>query len=71
METFSGLINLGAVAPNLSLTSSGIEDLKTALASGIYAEYAKIDLKNFYPSIPHSLINATIRKKTRKPSVSR
>lgn len=53
----------------LSLPQSVIEDLKAALASGIYTEYAKIDLQNFYPSIPHSLINATIRKKIRKPEL--
>lgn len=53
----------------LSLPQVVIEDLKAALASGIYTEYAKIDLKNFYPSIPHSLIDAAIRKKVRKPEL--
>ncbi|HDQ4464507.1 TPA: reverse transcriptase [Pseudomonas aeruginosa] len=51
----------------LSLPQVVIEDLKTALASGAYTEYAKIDLKSFYPSIPHILIDAAIRKKIRKP----
>ncbi|MGP5106111.1 reverse transcriptase domain-containing protein [Pseudomonas helleri] len=53
----------------LSLPQVVIEDLKVALASGIYAEYAKIDLKNFYPSIPHTLIDGAIRKKIRKPEL--
>ncbi|GAB6387656.1 reverse transcriptase domain-containing protein [Stutzerimonas marianensis] len=53
----------------LSLPQGVIEDLKIALASGIYAEYAKIDLKNFYPSIPHSLIDAAVRKRIRKPEL--
>ncbi|WP_137983859.1 MULTISPECIES: RNA-directed DNA polymerase [Pseudomonas] len=53
----------------LSLPQVVIEDLKTALASGAYAEYAKIDLKSFYPSIPHTLIDAAIRKKIRKPEL--
>jgi hypothetical protein len=51
----------------LSLPQVVIEDLKSALASGTYVEYAKIDLKNFYPTIPHTLIDAAIRKKIRKP----
>ncbi|TFH82291.1 reverse transcriptase domain-containing protein [Pseudomonas kribbensis] len=51
----------------LSLPQVVIEDLKSALASGKYVEYAKIDLKNFYPTIPHTLIDAAIRKKIRKP----
>lgn len=53
----------------LSLPQVVIEDLKTALASGLYAEYAKVDLKNFYPSIPHSLIDTAVRKKIRKPEL--
>ncbi len=53
----------------LSLPQVVIEDLKTALASGAYVEYAKIDLKSFYPSIPHTLIDAAIRKKIRKPEL--
>lgn len=53
----------------LSLPQVVVEDLKTALASRVYCEYAKIDLKNFYPSIPHSLIDAAIRKKVRKPQL--
>jgi len=60
---------LAEVYPNakLSLPQVVIEDLKTALASDTYVEYAKIDLKSFYPSIPHTLIDAAIRKKIRKP----
>ncbi|MHC1481721.1 reverse transcriptase domain-containing protein [Frateuria aurantia] len=50
----------------LSLPQEVIKDLSTGLMSGKYAEYAKIDLKNFYPSIPHSLIKTTIWKKVRK-----
>ncbi|WP_285276152.1 RNA-directed DNA polymerase [Halopseudomonas bauzanensis] len=53
-------------AAKLLLPQVAIEDLKAALASGIYTEYAKIDLKRFYPSIPHTLIDAAIRKKIRK-----
>ncbi|RMO24346.1 RNA-directed DNA polymerase [Pseudomonas savastanoi] len=50
----------------LSLPQEVINDLRAGVASGKYAEYAKIDLKNFYPSIPHSLIRTTIWKKVRK-----
>lgn len=56
-------------AAKLSLPQDVIEDLKSALASGSYAEYAQIDLKNFYPSIPHALIDSAIRKKIRKPEL--
>lgn len=53
----------------LSLPQEVINDLKAEIMSGKYSEYAKIDLKNFYPSIPHSLIKKTIWKKVRKPEL--
>lgn len=55
----------------LTLPQVVIDSLKNALASGDYTDYAKIDLKNFYPSIPHKLINAAIHKKVRKPELRR
>jgi RNA-directed DNA polymerase len=51
----------------LTLPQTVIDSLKTALNSGMYAEYAKIDLKSFYPSIPHELVAAATRKKIQKP----
>lgn len=53
----------------LTLPQVVIDSLKAALASGDYADYAKIDLKNFYPSIPHHLIRKAINKKIRKPEL--
>lgn len=50
----------------LPLPQEVINDLKAGVKSEKYAEYATIDLKNFYPSIPHSLVRATIWKKVRK-----
>lgn len=50
----------------LSLPQVVIQSLKDALSSGQYSEYAKIDLKNFYPSIPHQLIENSIKSKIRK-----
>ncbi|HBX3807935.1 TPA: reverse transcriptase, partial [Klebsiella pneumoniae] len=35
----------------LRLPHKVIDSLKVALASGLYSEYAKIDLRTFYPSI--------------------
>lgn len=55
----------------LTLPQIVIDSLKAALASGIYAEYAKIDLKNFYPSIPHKLISSATNQKIRKPELKR
>lgn len=55
----------------LTLPQIVIDSLKSALASGNYTDYAKIDLKNFYPSIPHKLINTAINKKVRKPELKR
>ncbi|MDN4978824.1 reverse transcriptase domain-containing protein [Enterobacter hormaechei] len=51
----------------LSLPQVVIESLDNAVKSGNYYEFAKIDLKNFYPSIPHELITASIKQKIRKP----
>ncbi|ROT43907.1 reverse transcriptase [Pusillimonas sp. NJUB218] len=53
----------------LSLPQEVINNLKTGMTSGKYAEYAKIDLKNFYPSIPHCLIKTTLWKTIRKPEL--
>lgn len=50
----------------LTLPQMVIESLKQALLSGKYTEYAKIDLKAFYPSIPHRLIEASLRQRVRK-----
>lgn len=55
----------------LTLPQIVIESLKSALSSGDYKDYAKIDLKSFYPSIPHKLINTAINKKIRKPELKR
>lgn len=55
----------------LTLPQIVIDSLKAALAFGGYADYAKIDLKSFYPSIPHKLINTAINKKIRKPELKR
>ncbi|MDC9623387.1 reverse transcriptase domain-containing protein [Xenorhabdus sp. XENO-7] len=51
----------------LSLPQVVIESLKNSIISGKYTEYAKIDLRNFYPSIPHALIEHAIKNKIRKP----
>ncbi|QGU87135.1 RNA-directed DNA polymerase [Erwinia sorbitola] len=60
--------SLSEVFPNakLSLPQIVIESLKDAIDSGQYTEFAKIDLKNFYPSIPHKLIESSIKNKIRK-----
>ncbi|TDB43249.1 hypothetical protein C5468_24130 [Photorhabdus luminescens subsp. mexicana] len=50
----------------LKLPHTVIDSLKNALNSGCFEEYAKIDLKSFYPSIDHSLIESAIKNKIRK-----
>lgn len=59
---------LGEVFPDsqLKLPHVVIESLKAALASGKYSQFAKIDIKNFYPSLPHKLIESSTWKKARK-----
>ncbi|MBI2308565.1 MAG: reverse transcriptase [Rhodocyclales bacterium] len=46
-----------------------IASLKQALVSGGYTEYVKIDLCQFYPTIPHDKLMATLRSKIRKPEI--
>lgn len=53
----------------LTLPQVAIDSLAKALASGHYGEYIKIDLKNFYPSIPHAVIFRALKKKIRKREV--
>ncbi|WP_026001528.1 reverse transcriptase domain-containing protein [Pseudomonas donghuensis] len=50
----------------LALPQTVIESLSAALSSKKYVEYAKIDLQSFYPSIPHALIEKSIKNKIRK-----
>ncbi|MEA5673444.1 reverse transcriptase domain-containing protein [Pseudomonas sp. MH2] len=50
----------------LALPQTVIESLSAALASGKYSEYIKVDLQKFYPSIPHELIEKSIKNKIRK-----
>lgn len=47
----------------LSLPQKVINDLKANIQLGKYEEYAKIDLRNFYPSIQHPLIKTAILKR--------
>lgn len=51
----------------LKLPHTVINSLKIALHSGRFDEYVKIDLKSFYPSIEHSLIEKSIKNKIRRP----
>lgn len=53
----------------LELPQITIESLSHALRSGEYAEYVKIDLKDFYPSIPHDLLLRSIKRKIRKKEI--
>ncbi len=62
---------LGAVFPEaaLALPQVAIDSLSSAMSSGKYAEYIKIDLKNFYPSIPHPVLFRALKKRIRKPEI--
>lgn len=51
---------------SLEIPQLKISRLKSALASGDYSEYIKIDLENFYPSIDHERLGNVLRKKVRK-----
>ncbi|MBC4043603.1 reverse transcriptase domain-containing protein [Klebsiella sp. 80660] len=53
----------------LRLPHKVIDSLKVALNSGLYTEYAKIDLRTFYPSIEHTLIADVIKNKIRKSEI--
>ncbi|MEN2772494.1 RNA-directed DNA polymerase [Escherichia coli] len=59
---------LTEIYPNsrLKLPHTVIDLLKNALNSDLYAEYAKIDLKSFYPSIEHKLIFNAIKIRLEK-----
>lgn len=54
---------------SLTLPQVAIDSLAKALASGLYSEYIKIDLKNFYPSIPHAVIFRALKTRIRKPEI--
>lgn len=62
---------LGEVFPEakLKLPHVAIESLSEALASGKFTDYVKLDLENFYPSIPHSILFRALKKKVRKPEI--
>lgn len=52
---------------SLEIPQVKIAHLKVALESGVYSEYIKIDLTNFYPSINHARLGKVLRKKIKKP----
>lgn len=62
---------LGKVFPSarLALPHVVIDSLREALKTGKYAEYVKLDVKNFYPSIPHAVLIKALKQKIRKPEV--
>jgi len=53
----------------LKLPHAVINSLKASLESGLYTEYAKIDLRAFYPSIEHKLIIDVVKNKIRKNEI--
>jgi RNA-directed DNA polymerase len=59
---------LGDVYPEakLKLPHVAIDTLKKKLLTGEFSEFAKIDLQNFYPSIPHKLILRSTWNRIRK-----
>jgi RNA-directed DNA polymerase len=62
---------LGEVFPEakLELPHVAIESLRVALSSGKFTDYVKLDLENFYPSIPHNILFRALKKKVRKPEI--
>lgn len=46
-----------------------LEALQVALGLPQYQEFIKIDLRSFYPSIPHDRLIKTLKKKIRKPAI--
>ncbi|MGE8619800.1 MAG: reverse transcriptase domain-containing protein [Achromobacter spanius] len=53
----------------LELPQLTIESLSSALSSERFTEYVKIDLENFYPSVPHVLLLRSLRSKVRKKEI--
>lgn len=62
---------LGEIFPGakLELPHVAIESLRIALTSGKFTDYVKLDLENFYPSIPHVVLFRALKKKIRKPEI--
>ncbi len=46
-----------------------IEDLKSALDSGVYQEFVKLDLQDFYGSIQHDKLIKALKKRIRKKEI--
>ena len=49
-----------------SIPQTKIEALKAALTSGVFQEYVRLDLRNFYGSIAHAELYKAIKKRVRK-----
>lgn len=62
---------LGEIFPEarLQLPHMAIESLRSALASGKFTHYVKLDVQSFYPSIPHSVLFAALKKRIRKREI--
>lgn len=46
-----------------------ISDVKTAINSGDYTHFIKIDVENFYPSIDHNILLRKLRARIRTPKI--
>ena len=49
-----------------TIPQTKIEALKTCLDSGDYQEFVKLDVEDFYGSIPHDVLMKAVRKRIRK-----
>ncbi|CAB5082060.1 putative reverse transcriptase-Group II intron [Burkholderia cenocepacia] len=62
---------LSSVFPDavMEIPQVKIDRLNKSLSSGLYCEFVKIDLRQFYPSIPHDALLKKLRSKIRKPEI--
>lgn len=51
------------------IPQSKIDRISNALRSGAYAEFVKIDLAKFYPSVPHDKLRRALRTRIRKREI--
>lgn len=79
IPTFRDRITLRALCNVLSKTYESdidsrlpqhvIKELRDEIKSGNFTHFIKLDVKSFYPSIPHDLLFARLRKRIRKSEI--
>lgn len=69
LKLLANTVQTGFGIPSPELPQWKVGRLKSAWVEGGWTHYARIDIKEFFDSIPHSVLISLVKKKVRKPEL--